>query len=59
AMQALPAVSKELQIPVLSVIIDEHSAEAGIRTRLEAFIDLLSYRRSQTATSVKQLRRVR
>ncbi len=45
AMQVLPAVSRELSIPVLSLIIDEHSAEAGIYTRLEAFIDLLNYRR--------------
>lgn len=62
AMQALPAVSKELQIPVLSIIIDEHSAEAGIRTRLEAFIDLLSYQRAQRAQLARpgsQLRRVR
>jgi predicted nucleotide-binding protein (sugar kinase/HSP70/actin superfamily) len=47
AMQVLPAVSKELSIPVLSLIIDEHSAEAGIHTRLEAFIDLLNYRRQK------------
>jgi predicted nucleotide-binding protein (sugar kinase/HSP70/actin superfamily) len=44
AMQVLPAISKELSIPVLTIIIDEHSAEAGIATRLEAFIDLLKYR---------------
>ncbi len=44
AMQALPTVSKDYSIPVLSVIIDEHSAEAGIRTRLEAFIDLLAHK---------------
>jgi predicted nucleotide-binding protein (sugar kinase/HSP70/actin superfamily) len=44
AMQTLPGVSRDLNIPVLSLIIDEHSAEAGIRTRLEAFVDLLSYR---------------
>lgn len=47
AMQVLPAVSRELNIPVLHIIIDEHSAEAGIQTRLEAFIDLLSYRRNR------------
>lgn len=41
AMQALPAVRHDFQIPVLSIIIDEHSAEAGILTRLEAFSDLL------------------
>lgn len=47
AMQALPSVSKDLNIPILNIIIDEHSAEAGIRTRLEAFVDLLSYRRKK------------
>jgi predicted nucleotide-binding protein (sugar kinase/HSP70/actin superfamily) len=47
AMQILPAVTKDLSIPVLSLIIDEHAAEAGIRTRLEAFIDLLNYRRKK------------
>lgn len=46
AMQALPTVSRELQIPVLSLIIDEHAAAAGIQTRLEAFVDLLAYRRN-------------
>ncbi len=44
AMQVLPEVSRKLSIPVLSVIIDEHAAEAGVRTRLEAFIDLLKHR---------------
>lgn len=44
AMQVLPSVSREVSIPVLSLIIDEHSAEAGIRTRLEAFIDLLAHK---------------
>jgi predicted nucleotide-binding protein (sugar kinase/HSP70/actin superfamily) len=43
AMQALPAVSRDRAIPALSVIIDEHAAEAGIRTRLEAFVDLVRY----------------
>jgi predicted nucleotide-binding protein (sugar kinase/HSP70/actin superfamily) len=47
AMQILPAVTKDLAIPVLSLIIDEHAGEAGIRTRLEAFIDLLHYRRKR------------
>jgi predicted nucleotide-binding protein (sugar kinase/HSP70/actin superfamily) len=44
AMQVLPTVSRELNIPVLSLIIDEHAAAAGIQTRLEAFADLLTYR---------------
>lgn len=48
AMQILPTVSRELSIPVLSIIIDEHSAEAGVKTRLEAFIDLLAYQRKKS-----------
>jgi len=31
------------QTPFLSLSIDEHSGEAGIITRLEAFVDMLSY----------------
>jgi predicted nucleotide-binding protein (sugar kinase/HSP70/actin superfamily) len=49
AMQVLPAVSRNLNIPVLSIIIDEHATETGIRTRLEAFVDLLNYRRQKLA----------
>ncbi len=41
----MPKVSKELNIPVLSLIFDEQSGEAGLVTRLEAFVDLLKYRR--------------
>ena len=32
---------KEAKIPFLYLIIDEHTADAGIQTRLEAFIDTL------------------
>ena len=41
AKSILPQVSKNLNIPVLSITVDEHTGEAGIMTRLEAFIDLL------------------
>ncbi|MFP4661512.1 MAG: acyl-CoA dehydratase activase-related protein [Halanaerobiales bacterium] len=37
----LPAVSKDKGIPVLTLFFDEHSADAGLQTRLEAFVDLL------------------
>ncbi len=43
----LPTVSDELDIPVLSLSIDEHTGEAGVITRLEAFVDLLSRRRNK------------
>lgn len=41
AESILPCVSSDLGIPSLTLIMDEHSGEAGIQTRLEAFVDLL------------------
>lgn len=40
----LPNVSVDYQIPVLSLVVDEHTGETGFQTRLEAFVDLLSRR---------------
>lgn len=37
----LPQISKEHDMPVLSLVLDEHTGEAGLQTRLEAFVDLL------------------
>jgi predicted nucleotide-binding protein (sugar kinase/HSP70/actin superfamily) len=45
AMSILPQVSNDEDIPVLTLMLDEHSAETGIQTRLEAFCDLLRTRR--------------
>jgi len=42
AQSILPRVSADLNMPVMTLIVDEQSGEAGIITRLEAFIDLLS-----------------
>lgn len=47
AKNILPQVSKEVNMPVLSLAFDEHSGEAGVLTRLEAFIDLLQYSRQK------------
>jgi len=41
AKSILPKVSEDLNIPVLFINIDEQTAETGIQTRLEAFLDLL------------------
>ena len=41
AKSILPQISEELNLPVLSITVDEHTGEAGVITRLEAFIDLL------------------
>jgi len=34
--------------PYLSISIDEHTGESGVRTRIEAFVDMLRYRRDKT-----------
>ena len=45
AQSILPTISKEKNIPILTLIIDELTGEAGYKTRLEAFIDMLEMRR--------------
>ncbi|MGQ9556599.1 MAG: CoA protein activase [Desulfurispora sp.] len=42
AMGILPRVSQDTGMPVMSLIVDEHSGAAGVQTRLEAFVDLLA-----------------
>jgi len=41
AQSILPEVSNRENIAILSLIFDEHTGEAGLITRLEAFVDLL------------------
>lgn len=41
----LPTVSKDLDFPVMSLVVDDMTGEAGYITRIEAFIDLLERRR--------------
>lgn len=48
AESILPVIEKDYDIPVLTLIIDEMTGEAGYMTRVEAFIDLLEKRRAQT-----------
>ncbi|MFQ6014663.1 MAG: CoA protein activase [Anaerolineae bacterium] len=45
AQNILPKVSREHDIPVLCVIIDEQMGKTGFITRLEAFVDLMRRRR--------------
>lgn len=47
AKNILPQVSQQAGIPVMSLAYDEQSGQAGVQTRLEAFVDLLRYRRLQ------------
>jgi len=48
AQSVLPQVSFEKGIPALTLYFDEHSGEAGLLTRLEAFVDLLRRKKSQS-----------
>ena len=41
AQNILPKVSKEEDIPVMSLVLDEQTGKAGYITRIEAFIDLV------------------
>ncbi|MEN6314228.1 MAG: CoA protein activase [Clostridiaceae bacterium] len=45
AESLLPSIERELGIPVLTLIIDEMTGEAGYMTRVEAFADMLEKRR--------------
>jgi len=47
AQGILSKVRKDLGIPILTLVLDEHTAQAGLITRLEAFVDLLERRRSR------------
>lgn len=42
----LPTISREKNLPVLTLVVDEMTGEAGYMTRIEAFTDLLERRRS-------------
>lgn len=45
AKSILPSVSRDHDIPVLTLFIDEQTGKAGVQTRLEAFVDLMEKRR--------------
>lgn len=45
AKSAIPRINQEHHIPVMTIVLDEHSAETGFRTRLEAFVDMLCHNR--------------
>jgi predicted nucleotide-binding protein (sugar kinase/HSP70/actin superfamily) len=41
ASEILPRVQNDYQIPIMKLIMDEHTGRTGVQTRLEAFVDLL------------------
>lgn len=46
AQSILPKISSDMGIPIMTIIVDEQSGDAGVITRLEAFVDLL-FRKKQ------------
>ncbi|MGI6038141.1 MAG: hypothetical protein ACOYD6_07965, partial [Limnochordia bacterium] len=52
AQNILVQVSNQLDLPVLTYIASEQTGEAGLETRLEAFLDLLLERRYTRKTEV-------
>jgi predicted nucleotide-binding protein (sugar kinase/HSP70/actin superfamily) len=55
AESILPSVERDFDIPILTLIIDEMTGEAGYITRLEAFIDLLNKRREKAYFGRREL----
>lgn len=41
----LPSISRDKDFPIMSLVVDEMTGEAGYITRIEAFVDLLERRR--------------
>jgi predicted nucleotide-binding protein (sugar kinase/HSP70/actin superfamily) len=48
AKNILPQVSRDENIPILSLAFDEQTGAAGLESRLEAFVDLLRWRRQKS-----------
>lgn len=47
ARSILPSVSSDLDFPIMTLVVDEMTGEAGYMTRIEAFLDLLERRRNR------------
>lgn len=41
----LPSISKDQNIPIMTLVFDEMTGEAGYRTRIEAFLDMIERRK--------------
>lgn len=47
AKSVLKSVHRDLNFPIMTLVIDEMTGEAGFNTRLEAFVDLISKRKKE------------
>jgi len=50
AESLMPAISRDFNIPIMTLVIDEMTGEAGYATRIEAFVDMLNRRRERNKT---------
>lgn len=46
----LPTIARDKDFPILSLVVDEMTGEAGYITRIEAFVDMLERRRSHAVS---------
>jgi predicted nucleotide-binding protein (sugar kinase/HSP70/actin superfamily) len=46
-LEVVAQAARAANVPHISLILDEHSGEAGLVTRLEAFVDMLSRRKER------------
>lgn len=47
AKSILPTISKDKDLPIMTLVVDEMTGEAGYITRIEAFLDLLERRKKR------------
>ncbi|MDK2824350.1 MAG: hypothetical protein PWQ67_1858 [Clostridia bacterium] len=48
AHNILPKIRSEFNIPIMTIYVDEHSSQAGMVTRIEAFVDLIKRQKALT-----------
>ncbi|HEX3032435.1 MAG TPA: CoA protein activase [Bacillota bacterium] len=58
AQSIFDKVREERQLPTMSLVVDEHAGEAGMITRLEAFVDLLGRRKLAGVKGVETVERI-
>jgi len=51
----IPAISKEMNIPVLSLSIDEQTGTANVQTRVEAFVDMIRSKKLKNLAAIDTL----
>ncbi|KUO78166.1 MAG: CoA protein activase [Desulfosporosinus sp. BRH_c37] len=54
AASVLPKVQEAYKVPIMTLIVDEHTGHVGMQTRLEAFVDLLERANFEPRTEQKR-----